>query len=124
MAVASGNMLPLVSFVALSASFATASAYDLGERDTCSCFSPAASTFTNSADVTNATDKATTPVGYVNTGSNGQGWAPGDGSLGFVDIDSYDSTVCAGLCDTITECSTFQICGFPKRQSQDMATDI
>jgi len=103
-------MLPLVSVFALSASFASASAYNLRERDTCSCLSPAASTFANSATVSDAANKATTPSGYTNTANNGQTWAPGDGWLGFVDVDDYDSTVCAGLCDTITECSSFQIC--------------
>jgi len=103
-------MLPLVSFFAFSASFVATSAYNLQERDTCSCLSPAASTFANSAAVSDAANKATPPAGYTNTANNGQAWAAGDGCLGFVDVDDYDSEVCAGLCDTITECSTFQIC--------------
>lgn len=104
-------MLPLISLFALSASFAATSAYDLRERDdTCSCFSPAAASFANDAKISGASNGAGTPSGYVNTGSNGQGWSAGDGCLGFADVDDYDSSICAGLCDTITECSTFQIC--------------
>lgn len=102
-------MLPLVSFLALSASLVTASSF-AGDQDTCSCISPAASTFANSDAVTNALSNAVTPNGYVNTANNGQTWSPGSGSLGFVDVDEYDSTICAGLCDSLVECSTFQIC--------------
>lgn len=104
-------MLPLISLVALTTSFTLSSAHDLFSRDdTCSCFSPEASTFANSDAVKNAATGATTPSGYINTGTNGQAWTPGQGSLGFVDIDNYDSSICAGLCDTIRECSSFQIC--------------
>ena len=105
-------MLPLVSFFALSASIGASTAHSLRERDTCSCLSSTAFSFANSADITDASDKAVTPTGYVNTGNNGQKWSSGDGSLGFVDVDDYDSTICAGLCDTITECSSFQICEY------------
>lgn len=105
-------MLPLVSFLALSASLVSATAFD-ADQGTCSCLSPTAASFANSDAVSNAVSNAVTPKGYVNTANNGQAWSPGDGSLGFVDIDDYDSTICAGLCDTITECSTFQICELP-----------
>lgn len=110
-------MLPLISFLALSSSFAAASArksleHNLSERDTCSCQSSTASIFASSDAVTTSANKATTPQGYVNTATNSQSWTDGDGCLGFVDIDDYDSSVCAALCDSITECSTFQICQF------------
>lgn len=103
-------MLPLVSFLALSATLVSAKAFDA--QNTCSCVSSAASTFANSDAVSNAVSNAVTPKGYVNTANNGQSWSSGDGCLGFVDIDQYDSTVCGGLCDAITECATFQICEY------------
>lgn len=109
-AVATCNMLPLVSLFAFSASVAAAATHDIQSRDTCSCLSPAAQTFANSAAVADAANKVTTPTGYTNTGGASSQWATGDGCLGFVNIDNYDSNVCAGICDTITECSTFQIC--------------
>lgn len=107
-------MLPLVSLLALSASVAAYTPTDLQKDsdDVCSCFSPDASSFAKDDYVYGASNNAVTPSGYTNTGSNGQGWSEGDGCLGFADVDDYDSSICAKLCDNIKECSSFQICKY------------
>jgi hypothetical protein len=114
-------MLPLV-FVSLFFVFACAS---LGEnrrdiaawkgsllkrdlKPTCSC-SETPSEFQSDSSFVEA---ASEPSGYVTTFTNGQSWPSGGAWLGYTDIDEYNTTICAALCDVSEGCSSFAICMF------------
>jgi len=83
------------------------------ERDsepTCSCTDPSASGFYNYPGFASAAAEASTPPGYVSAFTNGHSWTGGDGYLGHTTIDEYDTSICAAICDSIAECSSFEIC--------------
>src|ERR1700761_5824542 len=82
------------------------------ERDvepTCSCTDPLAAAWAANKLFSDAATSATTPAGYYEAFSNGHTWSSGDGFLGHTTIDEYDSSICAAICNSIDECSSFQI---------------
>ncbi|ETI24747.1 hypothetical protein G647_04117 [Cladophialophora carrionii CBS 160.54] len=85
---------------------------NLGERDvepTCSCTDPLAAEWAANKLFSDTATSAATPVGYYEAFSNGQTWSSGDGFLGHTTVDEYDSSICAAICDSMDECSSFQI---------------
>ncbi|EXJ60420.1 hypothetical protein A1O7_04572 [Cladophialophora yegresii CBS 114405] len=82
------------------------------ERDvepTCSCNDPLAAEWASNKVFSDAASSAATPIGYYEAFSNGQTWNSGDGFLGHTTLDEYDSSICAAICDSMDECSSFQI---------------
>ncbi|KIX09616.1 uncharacterized protein Z518_00696 [Rhinocladiella mackenziei CBS 650.93] len=85
---------------------------NLLERDidpTCSCTDPAAAEWATNKFFSVAATSAETPAGYTQTLTNGHTWTSGDGYLGYTTIDEYDNGICAAICDSIEECSSFEI---------------
>ncbi|KIX91908.1 uncharacterized protein Z520_12371 [Fonsecaea multimorphosa CBS 102226] len=85
---------------------------NLLERDvepTCSCTDPIAAEWATNKFFADAATSAATPAGYYQAFNNGQAWISGDGFIGHTTIDEYDSGICAAICDSIDECSSFEI---------------
>ena|SRR5271156_1135032 len=81
-------------------------------QPTCPCLStdPGTTVFWEHAPFAAAASAAPTPTGYISVYTNGQTYHDADGYLGFTTIEEYDSTICAGLCDSIADCASFEIC--------------
>jgi hypothetical protein len=110
-------MLPLV-FVSLLCLFVLSSfgkAYNserLFERDTalaCACVSSATEFQTNTS-LTDSASAAPEPPGYVNVFKSGISWPTEGVWLGFTELDEYDNSICAALCDVSETCASFAIC--------------
>ncbi|EXJ92133.1 hypothetical protein A1O3_00683 [Capronia epimyces CBS 606.96] len=80
-----------------------------GSENTCPSFKSAATEWAANISFSNAASSAETPAGYTQVFSNGQVWTSGDGFLGYTTIDEYDSSICAAICDSLEECSSFKV---------------
>jgi hypothetical protein len=84
------------------------------EEPTCSCSDSPSTRFQTTQSFSDASSDATEPDGYVNSFIGGKSWPTGAGWLGHTEIDEYNNTICAAICDQWDACSSFAICKFCK----------
>jgi hypothetical protein len=84
------------------------------EEPTCSCSDSPSTHFQTTKSFSDAADDATEPEGYVNSFTGGKSWPTGAGWLGHIEVDEYNNTICAAICDQWDACSSFAICTFCK----------
>lgn len=94
-------------------------------QPTCSCESldPAASAFVSYAPFAAAASAAPTPSGYVNIFTNENTYCNAEGGLGFTTLDTYDSELCATLCDSVEDCAAFTVY-YEKDAANYQGTDV
>lgn len=65
--------------------------------------------FLNSEELASAANKAPTPSGYKQSFKNLHASTTANGYLGYVALDSYDTTLCASKCDEQESCQAINI---------------
>ncbi|KAJ4544537.1 hypothetical protein HRR76_002593 [Exophiala dermatitidis] len=90
-----------------------------GGESNCSCVESTVVEWVSSERFSAAATSAKAPTGYTQTLTNGTSWKSGDAFLGYTEIDEYDSSICASLCDSLEECSSFNVYFEKKAGSAD-----
>ena len=94
-------------------------------QPTCSCESldPSVSAFVSHTPFAATASAAPTPPGYVNVFTNENTYCSAEGGLGFTTLDTYDSELCASLCESVEGCVAFTLY-YEKDAANYRGTDI